>query len=355
MKKNINRLMYIAIVAIICTLCFLQLKANKESTTKTAELGNIKGQYYPVKALVIKSIKPVSKFSSTGFLESETDLNLISETQGRIVEIYKSKGDYVNKGDIIAKVDDELLKAQLDASKAALEQLEKEDARFTKLVKENAATSQQLEDIQLKLKTTRAKYISANRQLEDTKIKAPVSGYIEDKYIDMGQFIGGGAKICNIIDAVNLKLKVTISEQDYSGINIGQKVIITSSIYPDKFFEGYISYIGKKAGYGNSFDTEIKLKNNGEKLLKAGMFVSSEILLKSDSASFFVPRKAINGSLKDASVYTIANGKAVLKTITIGKVIDSQVQVLEGLNSGEQVIIDGNYSIFDGATVEVIK
>ncbi|MCW3804531.1 efflux RND transporter periplasmic adaptor subunit [Plebeiibacterium marinum] len=354
-KKNIRRVLSLVIIAACCGLIFMQLKSNKEETKKIAELANIKGQYYPVKALIIEPTNPNAKITTTGFLQSETDLNLISETQGRIIAVYKEKGDYVNKGDIIAKVDDELLRAQLNATKAAYEQLEKEVARFTKLVEENAVTSQKLEEIQLNLETTKAKYVSAKKQLEDTNIKAPINGFIESDNIEVGQFIGGGAVICNIIDAKNLTLKLDISEQDYANIKLGQTVDITSSVFPNQTFRGTISYIGKKAGYGNSFSAEIKLANTNDNLLKAGMFVTASISLQSETTGIFVPRRAIVGSLKDASVYVINDNKSILKKVITGNTIDGQVQIVEGLKDGDSVIVEGNYNIYDQADVKVMN
>ncbi len=354
-KKNIRRIISVAVIIIMCFLIFNQLKSNKNQTKEIAELANIKGNYYPVKALVIKPSNPDADYKTTGFLESETDLNLISETQGRIIEIYKEKGDYVSKGDIIAKVEDELLSAQLNATEAAYKQLEKEVIRFSKLVEENAVTSQKLEEIQLNLETTKAKYVAAKKQLENTSIKSPIDGYIESDNIEIGQFLGAGAVVCNIIDAKNLKLKLEVSEQDYASIKIGEKVDITSSVYPNEVFEGRISYIGKKAGYGNSFSTEIKLSNTKNNLLKAGMFVTASISTQSDSSGIFIPRKAIVGSLKDASVYIINDNKSILTKVLTSRVVNGQVQIINGLKTGDSIVIEGNYNIYDQANIKVMN
>ena len=355
-KKSIRRVLSVAIVALCCFLIFMQLKANKQEKKAIVELATIKGQYYPVKALRLQAIKPTSTYTTTGFLKSETDLDLISETNGRIIDIFKQKGDYVKQGDVIAKVDDELLAAQLMATKAAYQQLEKEVARFTKLVKENAVTSQKLEEIQLNKETAKAKYISAKRQLENTRIKAPISGYIESDAIEVGQFIGAGYEVCNIIDANSLKLQLEISEHDYSRVRIGQKVKILSSTFPNKIFVGEVSYIGQKAGSGNSFSAEIKLHEQQDVLLKAGMFVTAEMTVAYESKGIFIPRRAVVGSLKDAAVYTISsNNVSVLTQIVTGQVVNGQVEVISGLNDGDLIVVDGNYNIYDKANVKVVN
>lgn len=355
MKKTLKRLSIIISVVLLSILVYFKLESNKAENNNIAELANIKGSYQPVKALVIEAEQANTSISTNGFLESASDINVISETQGRITNVYKEKGDFVNAGDVIAKVDDELLAAQLGATEAAYMQLQKEVKRFTKLHAENAITTQKLEEIKLNLETTESNYIAAKRQFSDTEIKAPVSGYIENDFIDLGQFLGGGSVVCTIIDIKNLKLQINISEHDYRSVQLNQLVDIYSSVYPDTHFEGRIRYIGKKAGYGNAFNAEIEVVNNNKQMLQAGMFVSVHINNQEMKESICIPRRAINGSLKDAYVYVVQDGIAVKRKVITGKNIDDKVAIISGLNVGELLVVEGNYSISDGIKVKVVN
>ncbi|MCW3807360.1 efflux RND transporter periplasmic adaptor subunit [Plebeiibacterium marinum] len=355
MKKIIRTSTSITIIAVICLLIFLQLKGNKENNQNITELANIKGQHYPVKIITAKPSMFASSINTNGFLQSYTDLNLVAETNGRIVKIYKRKGEHIQVGDTIAKVDDEMLRAQLNATKASYDQLHKEVERFTKLANQNAVTSQQLDEIKLNYETTKAQYISAKKQLNNTCITSPVDGYIEQDFIEIGQFVGNGSVVCNIIDSKNLKLQIEIAEENYKNIGKGMEVEISTSTFPDRDFTGTISYIGKKAGYGNSFNAEVKINNNNEGLLKAGMYVTAKIEITGNTEEYYIPRKAISGSLKDASIYLIVDNKAVLSNVTTGKVINDQVQIINGLKSGDKVVIEGNYSIYNNANVKILN
>ncbi|WP_163718537.1 efflux RND transporter periplasmic adaptor subunit [Mangrovibacterium lignilyticum] len=354
MKNIIKKTLYTLATVLVCVLIFFQLQSNKAETAKITEFATQTGNFYPVKAMIVKAGTLETDMETTGFIQSETDLDVLAETQGTIKEVYKEKGDYVIKGDIIAKVDDELLAAQLSASKATYEQLKKEVDRFTKLHKQNAVTSQNLEEVKLNFESAEANYISAKRQFDDTRIKAPVSGFIENDFIEEGQYISRNGKVCNIIDSKKLKLKVSVAERDYQHIKIGQKVRISTPVYSDTEFDGSIAYIGKKAGFGNTFDADIKVIGDQQNLLKAGMFVTANIALENDSQGIYVPRKAINGSLKDASVYIIENGVAVSRNVKIGGGVDNLVEVTDGLVPGETLVTEGNYSIFNGAKVKIL-
>ena len=354
MKNIIKKSLYILATILIGVFVFLQLKSNKAETAKVTALATQTGNFYPVKAMTVQSGTMETSMQINGFLQSVTDLNVLAETQGVIKEIYKDKGDFVAKGDVIAKVDDELLAAQLSASKANYEQLKREVDRFTKLQEQNAVTSQKLEEIKLNYESAEANYIAAKRQYDDTRIKAPVGGFIENDFIEKGQYISRNAQICNIIDAKKLKLKISVSEQDYLHIHLGQKVKITTSVYSNTEFEGQINYIGKKAGFGNTFDADITIINDNRNLLKAGMFVTATLTLVNSTPGIYIPRRAINGSLKDASVFMVENGVAVLKSVVTGSIVNNQVEITEGLKSGNQIVTQGNYSIFNGAKVRIM-
>lgn len=356
MKNKIIKGSFAVITVIVITvLMFLQLENNKAEINQVKELAKITGRFFPVKTekVSLKSIR--EEVLSNGFLRPFTDLYVISETQGRLISIYKEKGDFVKKGDVIAEVDSELLTAQLDATTAAIEQLKKDEARFLSLEAQNAVTRRDLETIQLNLKTNCAKLITAKRQLADTKIKAPISGLINDDFIEPAQFIGAGSKICNIIDINKLKLTIKIPETDLKYTKSGQSAIITSSIFPNEKFNGKVISIADKAGMGNTFDVDIILNNSNKSRLKAGQYVNVCLTQNEAIQKIYIPRKSINGSLKDATIYVVKNDKAILKNITTGNVNKNLVEVTAGLTEGDEIVVAGNYNLYDKATIKVVN
>lgn len=353
MKKIIRISIYAVLTIVIGLLAIQQLQKNKALNAEMANLANIQGEFYPVKTLTVQPAIFESNIATTGFLESETDLVVLSETQGTVTHIYKDKGDFVTKGDVIATVDDELVSAQFAAAEASYKQLQKEVERFTSLYQDNAVTSQKVEEIRLNLESAKANYTSSKRQLENTRIKAPVAGFIEQDFIESGQFIGGGAQVCNIIDITNLKVRISVSEHEYKSLQMGQKAVINSSVYPLRGFTGKLIYIGQKAGYGNAFDVEVKI-DNAENLLRAGMFVNVSLLQKEENPSIYIPRGAINGSLKDAHVFVVEGEVAKQREITTGNLNNAMVEVVTGLSENDRVITEGNYNLFDGAKVKTM-
>lgn len=355
MKKVAKNILWVLIGVIIVVSIYLKLEGNKKKNQSIVEMSKISGQYYPVRKYKVSQSDKAYRMCLNGFLKSSTDLNVVSETQGRVIKIYKEKGVYVNAGMVIAKVDDQLLRSQLDAIGAALIQLEKDEKRFTRLHEQNAVTFHQLEEIQLNLRTTRAKYIVAKRQLEDTRIKAPVSGIINEMYIEKGDMISGGVRICNLINNSSFKLNIKLTEYELKHVRKSQAVSVHSDVYPDKTFQGKINVISQKAGVGNSFDVEIEIENSKLYPLHAGMYVSVMIEGQNSSSKIFIPRRSVVGSLKDPAVFIINGDMVGYKEIIVGENIDNFIEVVKGLKDGDEIVQSGTYSIYDGARVKIMN
>ena len=165
MKLKIKKSYTYIIVVILCiVLVGWKLNKNKSLIASELQLANISAVYLPVKVDTVNYTNYYNEFESSGVIESGHDLELLSETQGKIIDVYKQKGDYVRKGDIIAKVDDEVLKAQSDLSKVSLDAAERDFYRLKKLVEQDAVSKKDFEDIELKYQKAKSDYISKRKK-----------------------------------------------------------------------------------------------------------------------------------------------------------------------------------------------
>jgi len=199
---------------------------------------------------------------ATGTLEASEVLNLVSETQGKIVTIYKEKGDRVAVGDVIAKVDDEVIAANVLTAEANYAQFEKDVERLTRLSEENAVTKRDLEQTTIGMKKAKVDLINAHKVLSNTSIKAPISGYINSDNITVGQLLNSGTAVCEIVDNSKLKLNIRITEHEVYKISLGQTVDVQLSVFPGKKFPGKITTIAEKADAAMKFNVEITLDND---------------------------------------------------------------------------------------------
>jgi len=355
MKLKIKKSYKYLVVVILCiALVGWKLDRNKKLNASETQMANVSVAYLPVKVDTVKISVLKSEIESSGIVKSNLDLVLLSETQGKITEIYKQKGDYVSKGELIAKVDDEVLKAQLELSKVNLEACQKDFHRLKKLVAENAVSKKDFEDIGLKYQKAKSDYVTTKKKLEDTQIKSPVTAYINDDYIDVGMFINGGVKICNIIDPSDLKMDIYLSEKELLQIGGSKDVNVSSDAFPGDNFKGEISNIAQKATDNNLFKTEISLNGQSEKLLKAGMFV--QVRLDTPQRDVvLISRKSISGSLKSASVFIVENDYVIEKDVVIADNLGEYVVVESGISKDDIIVSSGTLNLYNRANIRVIN
>jgi len=340
-------------VIIVAVLIVWKLADNKKEFQNNIAYAQRKVESIPV------AVEPVTKgilsekVVATGTLEASDVLTVVSETQGKIIKIYKEKGDRVASGDIIAKVDDEVIVANVLTAEANYAQYEKDVERLTRLSEENAVTKRDLEQATIGLKKAKADLITAKKALSNTSIKTPIAGYINNDFITEGQLVSGGTQICEVVNNNKLKLNIKITEQEVYKISIGQAVEVNLSVFPGQKFTGKITAIAEKADVAMKFNVEITLNNNTTHL-RSGLYAEATLPVK-NSETLLINKASIVGSMLNPVVFVVENGKAVKRQLVTGQSNNSQISVISGLTKGEKVIVSGQLNLKDGDDVKIIE
>lgn len=134
----------------------------------------------------------------------------------------------------------------------------------------------------------------------------------------------------------------------------GDKVKITTDIYPGTEFTGSISFISPAGDEAHNYPVEIEIPNSSKYPLKSGTFVKVSLNIDSDRNGLFIPRAALMGSIKDAKVYIAENGKAKLKKITIGNSNEESLEVIDGLAGTEKIIVSGQVNLTNNKPIKIV-
>jgi membrane fusion protein, multidrug efflux system len=351
-----KKVIFVAIVIILGGAIGVKLFFNKKSIQANAEISKISVAKIPVQVFEIRKTKLNQAFSISGAFEPNRDLIFVSEIQGRVVDIFVDNGDFIQEGQLIAQLDTELINNELLLAEANSEKSLSELKRYENLALGNAVTKQQLEEIRIANKTTKANLIIVQKKLKNSQIKAPVSGTINKRYIDKGSYLMPGAQIVQIVDVSKLKIFVNISETEVLQIDKGQKVLIVAALFPDIKYNGVIKSISVKTDDTKNYSVEIEFENSTGQKIKEGMNGTVTFNADENISALSIPRECIIGSIKEPQIYTVGNDSVVhLKEIKIGKILNSTVEVLSGVTEGEKVVISGQASITEGAAVKIIK
>lgn len=353
--KNKKKYLLAAIIIIVIGAGWFKLRQNKQNFMKEIAFSSRQIDAIPVKVHIVSKATLEMKIKTNGILEANQQLIVLSETQGKIVHLYKKSGDFVKKGDTIAKVEDEPIMATVLLAEANFEQQKKDIDRFKRLNKEDAITKHDLEQAEIGLKKANADLITAQKTLSNTSVTAPVSGYINQKFITEGQFLSGGMPVCEIVDNDKLKLNVRVTEKDVFKIHNKQAVDIIIPVFPDNRFVGTISAIGEKADEAMNFNVEITMNNSAPGVrLKAGLYAEVEIPVP-PGEELIIRKESIIGSMEKPRVFVVNDNIATKKEIVTGESNDEFIVVLSGLNKGEQVIYSGQQNLGGGERIKIIK
>lgn len=351
MKKKIIT----SIVLIVLTgLVVLKLAINKHQIDSKKEV-NIETKSIAVSVASVQKEVPESNISITGIIAASQEVMVASKTSGEITNIYFRLGDYVSKGCVLARVNNTYNKLTIENAKINYDKYKEDLKRYKTLKIGDAVSETQLRDVKIGFESAKVQLKQAQRQLEDTYIRAPFSGYITSREIELGKYVNIATPIAGIADISNLKVVLSVPEFDVYSIKNGQSVSLSTQIYPGVSFHGKVAHISPEGDNTHSYTVEVSLSNSKQHPLKAGTYVSTSIDLGERQPALFIPRNAIVSSIKDPSVYLVEGGIAKLVKINIGKDYESRIEVLHGLKEGDKVVVNGQINLMDGAHVSVIK
>jgi membrane fusion protein (multidrug efflux system) len=354
MKKNIITI--VVILGALALIAFTLNKNKKENKAKTDIVAE-KNAAVSVKTALVKTEDVSLDFLANGNFEPIQELTFSAEKSGKVISVLVKEGDYVNVGQTLVIVRSDVINVNAQTAKASYDNAKSDYDRYQNAYNSGGVTKQQLDQAKLALTNATNNLKQANINVGDTKVKAPIKGFINKKYIEPGSILTGmpATAMFDIVNVSKLKLKVTVNESQVASLKLGNTINVTSSVFPTKTFAGKITFIAAKADETLNFPVELEITNNSDNSLKAGMYGTANFGSKQKLQLKVVPRNAFVGSVSSNEVFVVENGIAKLKKVTSGRIIGEQVEIVDGLSDGETVIVTGQINLQDGNTVEIIK
>ena len=325
-----------------------------DSRKKFSTVGkNQKKTNVRIKQVNLESLSIQSTY--VGYLLPNKRVLMRSEIDGVIEKIDFEEGDEITKGkrlvDISTKEHRLKLKIAITNSNLADINIKRDE----KLASQNLISNAQLDQTR-----TRAESASLNKELAEISlnkslISSPLKGTIKTRHIKVGEFVRKGDKLVEILDIDKILVKVNIPEQEILSIQVGQNVEVALYIMEKKTFLGRVKNIGLEADSSNrTFPVEI-LVDNKERQLRAGMLARTTFTKNVDQDQIVIPRHTVLERDQGRVVYVFEDGKAFRRDITIGLSQQDQVQVVQGLNKGELIVVEGHTKLTDGEEVNVVN
>lgn len=347
-----KKIVYILITLIILAVVVFFLKRNKE-TAQSKIYHYDKELPVNVQADTLKLHPVDAQQYFTGAFEPEKEVKLGAETQGKIRSIFVDVGSYVKKGQPLIKIDDDLLKLQLQSVCVQIEGLETDVRRYTILTNADAIQGVQLEKAQLGLKSAKVQRNTILEQISKTNVTAPFSGIVTMKFAEVGAFAAPGLPLLQITDISRLRFTVSVPENELHYFHLNQHYPVKADAYSSLDFSGKAILIGSKGSQANTFPVQFLINNSPDQKIKSGMFGKVLVAEVHKNDVLVIPSSAIVGSDIEPKVYVVRNNKAILQSFSIAQRLADKVVVKEGLNAGDVIVTGGFINLYNGAAVEI--
>jgi len=349
MNKRVIIVSLVAIGLIIATI--FKLFSNKKEVAAKIYIHDVNA------AVLVETTKPQfhtfdSQFSYLGTFEPNKQATISSEGQGKVVSINFDEGDAIKKGSVIAKLDDEMLRLQLQTIEVNLEGQRKDENRYKILAQQNAAPDIQLEKIELAIRGLEIQKAQILKQIKGCTIVSPFNGVVTKKMIDLGSVIGIGTPVLEVTDISVLKLAVNVPEKDINNFKVGQKVEVNTDVLADQTLQGTIKTISVQADKTHNVKVQVEVVNKSNEL-RAGMFGTAILANGSSHNALSIPRKTLVGSTKSPQLYVVKNGKALLTPFSAGTSDGDFIEIVSGITEDDKVVIKGQVNLKNNSNVKL--
>jgi membrane fusion protein (multidrug efflux system) len=355
-KTKNSRLRRNVIKAIIVLAAIAILTAIMKMPAKKREAPATEAPPVNVTVMTVKAEPQLAdSFKLPAVVEPNRIVTIASEVSGRIESIPLEEGSRVRAGDLLIKLNTDLILHQFESAKARVERDQIEFDRMTNLAKENAATQRDLDNATSQLAISKAGLEGISARLERTSILAPTSGVLNDLIVEEGEYVDPGNPVARIVDTDTVKVVVEIPERDVAYFSIGNKAeIFANTIGDDESLAGTITFISELADpRTRSTRTEITL-NNEQRLLRSGQIVKVSLTRRILEDAVMIPLLAVIPMEDSKAVYVANSSQAMRRQVEIGIIRDDQVHITSGLEPGDKLIIAGHRFVAPGQKVNIV-
>jgi membrane fusion protein (multidrug efflux system) len=290
----------------------------------------------------------------SGTVKAGAFATVSAEEAGVVERFERDKGDAVSAGDVVVRLRSDLLTASFQEAEAAYKLAEATAKRQENLFAQRSISEQQYLNAKYNRDMAKARLEQLAARLARTVIRSPISGLVDSRFVEQGEYVGPGTPLFTVVDVDTVKIEAGIPERYIPDLRKGTSAEITFDVYPDKVFKGRIRFVGASIDPRNrTFPTEIVLPNP-EHLIKPEMLARLRILRRRLENAIVVPLDAVIERDGKAQVFVARGEIAQRREVAIGPAEGDQVVLLSGVAPGDLLIVVGHRDLTDGERIRVL-
>ncbi len=300
---------------------------------------------------------PISAFLSFNTtLETEAMVDIYPQTTGQVEALLVEEGKVVQAGEPLLKIEDSELRIDADESRGNYEQLKRNFARTEDLYARKLINKQDYETQTYQLEQARLRHERANLRHSYTTVRAPFAGVISTREAQVGARVSAGTKLFSMVKLDEVVARVFVPGRYLPIVALDQPAVVTSEFLPDRTFKGWVKRISPvidpKSG---TFKVTVGVRGDKPAELPPGLFVSVRIVTDTRPQAVLVPKRAVVYEGGERYVFTVANDIASKRKLQAGYEDPQNIEILNAIEPGTEVIVVGHAGLKDGASVRSVN
>lgn len=354
-KRVISIILILIVVGVVGLLAYNKVNKDQQRNQKAQSVKSTKASALMVNGYVVKAHALPNSIVTTGSLQSNEYTEVRPEVSGRITHIYFKEGAYAHKGDLLVKLFDGDLEAQMEQLKIQLALADTTLARQEKLLAINGISRQTVDVSRNQVASYKAQIDYYQAEISKTEIRAPFSGRLGLRQVSEGAIVSPTTLVTKIYQNNPLKLEFSVPER-YSGqTKVGDLVSFTTSAYAQDTFKGTVYAVNPGVDPDSRTLTMRAHVRNDKNQLAPGAFASVLIDLRQISNALMVPTQSLIPTTKDDQIVISRNGQAEFVSVKTGLRTKDKVQIISGVQPGDTVLTTGILQVQPGVALQFLS
>ena len=320
------------------------------------------GQFVRIINVEVMEVRPetfIEEIRLTSVVMANQDVLVAAEETGVIREIFVDKGAQVGEGQAIAKIDDEVLSAQVDEARAAAELAAQTWERRQRLwEEEEIGTEIAYLEARFAAEQTAASLKGLEARLERTWVRAPFAGVFDERHVEVGSMVSPGQSVGRVVDLDPVRVVAGVPERYATDVDVGAVATLAFDVLEGQAFRAPISYVGATVNPRNrTFAIEVVLPNP-HGLIKPQMVANMAVIRREVAEAVVVPQDALVRVEEGYVVFVVwdsSDGPVVqVRPVELGPARRNLVVVESGIDAGDRLVVVGQKSVADGDRVNVV-
>jgi membrane fusion protein, multidrug efflux system len=298
----------------------------------------------------VRKERIAAQLNALGTARANEAVEITSKASNRVMTVRFRDGEQVRKGQVLVELDSAQARADLAEAEATRVESASQVERSRGLVATHVVSQAQYELLEATLKANTARVAAARARLEDTVVRAPFSGRVGLRRVSVGSLVNPGTVITTLDDTSLIKLDFTVPENFLASLREGLTLTATAAAFPGREFTGRVASVDSRVDPTTRAVMVRAELPNPDGTLRPGMFLSVE-LARDEREALMIPEAALVPEQSRQYVFVVENGRAARREVQIGQRQPGRVEIVSGLEAGDQVVVEGTQKVRDGGPV----